>query len=92
MGLQDGKHHFGSNKYLTIKTRNTNYLTTNGPTGPLRRYKMYNTNEMINLALNMVEFEGLKVRDLLLWLLDMGADLDMADSVIHEVKFELGVQ
>ncbi len=53
---------------------------------------MYNTNEMINLALNMVEFEGLKVRDLLLWLLDMGADLDMADSVIHEVKFELGVQ
>ena len=52
---------------------------------------MYNNNEMINLALNMVEFEGLKVRDLLMWLLDMGADLDTADSVIHDVKFELGV-
>tara|TARA_R110002074_G_scaffold128069_3_gene268253 strand:+ start:335 stop:553 length:219 start_codon:yes stop_codon:yes gene_type:complete len=65
---------------------------TNGPTGPLRRYKMYNIDEMINLALNMVEFEGLKVRDLLMWLLDMGANIDMADSVVAEVKFELGVQ
>ena len=62
------------------------------PYGATEENKMYNTNEMINLALNMVEFEGLKVRDLLMWLLDMGADLDMADSVMHEVKFELGVQ
>tara|TARA_B110000093_G_C12969445_1_gene411486 strand:- start:472 stop:633 length:162 start_codon:yes stop_codon:yes gene_type:complete len=53
---------------------------------------MYNIDEMINLALNMVEFEGLKVRDLLMWLLDMGANIDMADSVVSEVKFELGVQ
>lgn len=53
---------------------------------------MYNTNELINLALNMVEFEGLKISNLLMWLLDMGATIDLADSVISEVKFELGVQ
>lgn len=53
---------------------------------------MYNTDELINLALNMVEFEGLRIRDLLMYLLDMGATLDTADSVISEVKFELGVQ
>ena len=53
---------------------------------------MYNTNELINLALNMVEFEGLQIKNLLMWLLDMGANIDLADSVISEVKFELGVQ
>lgn len=53
---------------------------------------MYNTNELINLALNMVEFEGLQIKNLLMWLLDMGANIDLADSVISAVKFELGVQ
>ena len=53
---------------------------------------IYNTNEMITLALNMIEFEGLKIRELLLFCLDMGADFDQADEVISEVKFELGVQ
>ena len=53
---------------------------------------MNNLDDMINLAGNMIEFEGLQVNNLLMWLLDMGASLDMADTVVAEVKFELGVQ
>jgi hypothetical protein len=55
---------------------------------------MYNINELINLTLNSIEYEGLKTTDVLMWLLDMGTTFETADEVVSAVNFEitLGVQ
>ena len=45
-------------------------------------------NDLINLALNTMEFEGLKHSGLLMFLLDMGASMDMADDVISQINYE----
>ena len=88
MGRQDGKHHIGSNKYLTIKTRNTNNHNQ-GPTGPLRRNKMYNFNELCNLVTNSMDYEGLKFDGILSFLLEMGVGVELADDVISAINYEL---
>lgn len=52
---------------------------------------MYNFNDLINLAMNSMEFEGLKHEGLLMFLLDMGINIGTADDVISAIDYELAL-
>lgn len=52
---------------------------------------MYNFNELLNLALNSMEFEGLKYDSLLMFFLDLGVTISVADELINEIDVELAL-
>lgn len=52
---------------------------------------MYNFNEIVNLVTNSMDYEGLKYEGILLFLLDMGVSVGLADEVINEIDLEMSL-
>ena len=50
---------------------------------------MYNFNELCNLVTNSMDYEGLKFDGILLFLLEMGVGVELADDVFSAINYEL---
>lgn len=50
---------------------------------------MYNFNELINLALNSMEYEGLRFEGLYNFFTDMGVTENLTDRLINTIEDEI---